>query len=83
MHGTMRKTKDQEGGKSPLNNGKEEDTLRLNRGVELLLRNKKRRKPRRKTFQVKFGKLVSFFGRELEIYFDFNLDLRKKSSKEE
>ena len=53
----------------------------MNRGVELLLRNKNRvtggDKP--KTFQVKFGKLVSFFGREIDLSFNFHLDFKKKS----
>ena len=76
-------TEDQEEEKSPLNKIKsDEDSLKINRGVELLLRNKRRvQKP--KTFQVKFGNMVSFFNREIEFYLDFHLDIRKSNSKGE
>jgi len=52
--------------------------LEINKGVELMLRNKKkivRREP--KSFQFKFGQMVSFFKRELHIYLEFSLDFRK------
>ena len=52
--------------------------LEINKGVELMLRNKKklvRREP--KSFQFKFGQMVSFFTREIHIYFEFSLDIRK------
>ena len=53
------------------------DTTEINRGVELLLRN--RRKPEKpKTFQVKFGNMFSFFRREIVFHFNFYLDIRKK-----
>ena len=79
MHGDTVVTEDQEGAKSNLNKGKSnKDSLKINRGVELLLRNKRRvQKP--KTFQVKFGNIVSFFNREIEFYLDFHLDIRKSS----
>tara|TARA_Y100000817_G_C16783400_1_gene511589 strand:+ start:417 stop:554 length:138 start_codon:yes stop_codon:yes gene_type:complete len=31
-----------------------------------------------KTFQVRFGKMLSFLNREVELYFNFYLDFRKK-----
>ena len=66
-------TEDQEDEKSPLNNDKSE----INRGVELLLRN--RRKPSKpKTFQIKFGQLISLWNREIVFHFNFYLDIRKK-----
>ena len=66
-------TKDQEDGKKTLNKDKPE----INRGVELLLR--RRRKPEKpKTFQVKFGNMISFFKREIVFHFNFYLDIRKK-----
>ena len=66
-------TEDQEDEKKDLNNDKPE----INRGVELLLRN--RRKPELpKTFQVKFGNMVSFWNREIIFHFNFYLDIRKK-----
>ena len=65
-------TEDQEDEKSPLNNDKSE----INRGVELLLRN--RRKPSKpKTFQIKFGQLISLWNREIVFHFNFYLDIRK------
>ena len=79
MHGGIVVTEDQEEEKSPLNKIKsDEDSLKINKGVELLLRNKRRvQKP--KTFQVKFGNMISFFNREIEFYLDFHLDIRKSS----
>ena len=66
-------TKDQEEEKTTLNKEKPE----INRGVELLLR--RRRKPEKpKTFQVKFGSMISFFKREIVFHFNFYLDIRKK-----
>ena len=82
MHGDTVVTEDQEEEKSPLNKDKsDEDSLKINRGVELLLRNKRRvQKP--KTFQVKFGNMVSFFNREVEFYLNFHLDIRNSSSQD-
>ena len=80
MRGGIVVTEDQEEEKSPLNKVKsDEDSLKINRGVELLLRNK-RRVQAPKTFQVKFGNMVSFWNREIEFYLDFHLDIRKSSS---
>ena len=67
-------TKDQEEEKSNLNN----DKPQINRGVELLLRNRRRSPPKQKTFQVKFGKLIALWNREIVFHFDFYLDIRKK-----
>ena len=82
MHGGIVVTEDLEEEKSPLNKIKsDEDSLKINRGVELLLRNKRRvEKP--KTFQVKFGNMVSFFNREVEFYLNFHLDIRNSSSQD-
>tara|TARA_R100000027_G_C2223552_1_gene86852 strand:+ start:256 stop:411 length:156 start_codon:yes stop_codon:yes gene_type:complete len=49
----------------------------MNKGFELLLRNKKRRDPP-KTFQFKFGKMVSFLSREIHFFLDIQFDIRKK-----
>ena len=66
-------TKDQEDAKKTLNN----DTTEINRGVELLLRRKKKpEKP--KTFRVKFGNLIALWNREIIFHFDFYFDIRKK-----
>ena len=50
----------------------------VNRGVELLLRNRRRRPEPPKTFQIKFGKMVSLFRREIVFHLNFYLDIRKK-----
>jgi len=51
--------------------------LNINRGVELLLRRRKRpEKP--KTFHVKFGKMLSLIRREIHFYFEFSLDIKKR-----
>jgi hypothetical protein len=67
-------TKGQEGKEEPLNN--DESSPKMNRGFELLLRNKNRRE-QPKTFQVKFGKMVSLFKRELHFFLDISFDIRK------
>ena len=67
-------TEDQEDEKKDLNNDKPE----INRGVELLLRNRRRKSEAPKTFKVKFGNLFSFFSREIVFHFNFYLDIRKK-----
>ncbi len=67
-------TEDQEEEKKDLNNDKPE----INRGVELLLRNRRRKPEPPKTFQVKFGNMVSFFKRDIVFHFNFYLDIRKK-----
>ena len=67
-------TEDQEEEKKDLNNDKPE----INRGVELLLRNRRRKPEPPKTFQVKFGKLIALWNREIVFHFNFYLDIRKK-----
>ena len=68
-------TEDREEEKKDLNNDK---PLEINRGVELLLRNRRRKPEAPKTFQVKFGNLFSFFDREIVFHLNFYLDIRKK-----
>ena len=81
MHGGILVTEDQEEEKSPLNKIKsDEDSLKINRGVELLLRNKRRKLPLTRTFQVKFGNMVALWNREIHFYFEFHLDFKKKVS---
>ena len=50
----------------------------INRGVELLLRNRRAKPEQPKTFQVKFGKMVALFKREIVFHLNFYLDIRKK-----
>ena len=52
--------------------------LHINRGVELLLRNRRREPEAPKTFQISFGKMVSLFRREIHVYLNFSLGIRKK-----
>ena len=50
---------------------------KVNRGVELMLRggnNKKKKKP----IHITLDKIISFFNTEIDIYFEFSLNLRKK-----
>ncbi len=60
--------------KNSLNNDKPE----INRGVELLLRRKKEKPEKPKTFQVKFGNLIALWNREIVFHLNFYLDIRKK-----
>jgi len=60
--------------KNSLNNDKPE----INRGVELLLRRRKEKPEKPKTFQVKFGNLISLWNREIVFHLNFYIDLRKK-----
>ena len=45
MHGGMSKKRNQEEEENPLLNNNKGDSLQINRGVELLLRNKRRKRP--------------------------------------
>ena len=73
MLGGISVTENQEEEKKSLNNPE----LHINRGVELLLR--RREKPEKpKTFQVKFGNLISLWNREIVFHLNFYLDIRKK-----
>ncbi len=78
MLGSMSKKKNQgERGKDPLNKTTS-DQSHINRGVELLMRKRRKKSSVPKTFQVRFGKMLSFLNREVELYFNFYLDFRKK-----
>jgi len=74
MHGSIVMTEDLDDVKSKLN----KDDPQINRGVELLLRNRRRKSPEPKTFQVKFGKMISLFRREFHFFIEFHFDIRKK-----
>jgi len=67
-------TENQDDGKNNLNNYEP----RTNRGVELLLRNRRKKSDPPKTFQIKFGKMISLLRREFVIHLNFYLDVRKK-----
>ena len=74
MPGDIIMIDDQEEGKSKLNNSEPE----INRGVELLLRNRRRKSSKPKTFQVQFGKMISLFQREFHFFIEFHFDVKKK-----
>ena len=74
MHGGIVVTENLEDEKKSLNKSKPE----MNRGVELLLRNRRKKPDPPKTFQVKFGKLIALWNREIVFHFNFYLDIRKK-----
>ena len=74
MRGDIVMTEDLEEEKSNLNN----DEPHINRGVELLLRNRRKVQEKPKTFQIKFGNMISIFKRDIVFHFNFYLDVRKK-----
>jgi len=74
MLGSIVMIDDLGGAKSKLNKNEPQ----INRGVELLLRNRRKRESRPKTFQVRFGKMISLFRREFHFYIEFHFDVRKK-----
>ncbi len=75
----MEEKKDQEEKETPLNKRNNDEPQEINRGLELLLRKKQRRERRPKTFELRFGKLVSLFNREINFYFNVHLDIKKVS----
>ena len=51
----------------------------INRGIELLLRNRRKREELKpKTFQVKFGKMFYLFRREFHLFVEFHFNIIKK-----
>ena len=76
MLGNTIMTRDQEEEKRKLNSFESH----INRGFELMIRkNNRREKPSKpKTFQMKFGKMISLFQREFHFFIEFHFDLRKK-----
>jgi hypothetical protein len=77
MPGNIIMTKEKEDGKNSLNNSEPQ----INRGFELMLRKhsiKEEKTSNPKTFQIRFGKMLSLFRREVHFQFDLNLDIRKK-----
>lgn len=52
----------------------------INRGFELMLRNQLVRKEKQKTpwFRIRFEKLIPFFKREINFFFEFHLTFNKK-----
>ena len=63
---------------------KTEDVPQINRGIELLLRNRKGRENQEapKSFRVTFGKVISLLNREIHFHFDSFIDIKKRNSRE-
>jgi hypothetical protein len=74
MPGDIVMINDQEDEKNKLNKNEPQ----INRGVELLLRNRRKREPKPKTFELKFGKMISLFQREFHFSLEFQFDVKKK-----
>jgi len=74
MPGNITMTNDRGNEKRKLNKSEPQ----INRGVELLLRNRRKKSERPKTFQVKFGKMISLFRREFHFFIEFHFDVKKK-----
>lgn len=70
-------TNEREEEKNKLNNSQD---LHINRGFELMLRQTNRgEKPSEpKTFQIRFGKILSLLKKEIHFQFEFFLDMKKK-----
>ena len=77
MHGSMKETNDQEEGGKLLNNQTSNLLPEIDRGFELLLRNKKRRREP-KTLEFRLDKMISLFKREFHFNIDFSFDIKKK-----
>ena len=75
MLANMNMTKNQE---EKNENNLNSQESQINRGVELLLRSRRKKPEDPKTFQVKFGKMVALFRREIVLHLNFYLDIRKK-----
>ncbi len=72
----MSKKKDQEEGGKLLNKKINDFPPEIDRGVELILRNKKGRvEP--KTLQFRLNKMISLFKREFYFNIDFSFDIKK------
>jgi hypothetical protein len=54
------------------------DDTQINKGFELLLRNRRKESLIPKTFQVKFGKMISLLQREFHFFIEFHFDIKKK-----
>jgi len=68
----MKKEKEEK--ESNLN--KEEDSL-IDRGFELMLKSNRREIPKPKTFQIKFGNVISLLNRKINFTFNFDLNITK------
>jgi len=72
-------TEDKNGEENSLNKTKNEP-LQINKGFELMLRhrNRRRKKLRPKTLHIMFGKVISLFKREIRFQFELSIDIKKQ-----
>lgn len=56
--------------------------LHINKGVELLLRKRRKEPDQPKTFKLSFSKIISLLKREMHIYFEFSFDIKKSNPSE-
>ena len=74
----MTKKKDQEEGGELSLNKQISDEPQIDRGVELLLRRRRKPNPEPKTFQINFDKMISCFKRKLHLSCDIIFDIKKQ-----
>ena len=58
------------------------EKFRINKGVELILSNRSTQKPTPNIIRFQFEKLISFFKREINVYFEFSLNINKSHPEE-
>ena len=58
------------------NNDINKSTDHIDRGFELILSGGKRKRP--KTFRLLLDKMISFFNKDINIHFDFYVDVKSK-----
>ena len=58
------------------NNDINKSTDHIDRGFELILSGGKKKKP--KTFRLLLDKVISFFNKDINIHFDFYVDVKTK-----
>ena len=74
----MTKKKDQEEGGELSLNKQISDEPQIDRGVELLLRRRRKPNPEPKTFQINLDKMISCFKREFHLSCDIIFDIKKQ-----
>lgn len=58
------------------------EKLRINKGVELILSRRGTQKPIPNIIHFQFEKLISFFKKEINVYFEFSLNINKLQPEE-
>ena len=75
-------TSDQEGGKKQINSieSTQPNDIVINRGFELMLRhrNRRKKKPKERSFGINVEKIISILKREINFRFELSLSITKK-----